>query len=215
MQGSRQLVRPSEVIGPLGVVGAVDERTPSCPVPTTNHDIEGPASVLNLHGVGRAALRMSRRQQRREGDAAKLHGIATAKHPVDRVRLSAGLQVSQRRNILLHDHDLGAGQCLHLGVAFLVIHVGVTAKDDSDVTEPESELLDASPDGCELSFVAAVDEDMAIGRGDQIGGVLGLGGHKVDIPDDLERFHEGFGRAVRSLSQEWRCTQRHEQHPVG
>ena len=57
---------------------------------------------------------------------------------------------------------------LDLGVSFLVIHVSVTAKDDSNVAKSEPEFFDTSPDRRKLSFEATVDEDMALRCGDQI-----------------------------------------------
>ena len=211
MQGSRKLVGAYVIIGPVGIFRIVDENTPACSETATNHDIVGSVSVLSLHRVRRAALRMSSCEYSREGNAAELHSISVVQYPVDRVWLFSGLNVSQRRNVLFHGHHLSTGQFLDPGVSFLVIRVSVTAKNDSNVVKFKTEFLDTSPYRRKLSFEATVDEDMARGRGDQIRGMLRLGTHKVNIPNDLEWFHQHVCRSIRFLSGQLCRTQDNEQ----
>src|SRR5688500_14578003 len=90
----------------------------------------------------------------------------------------------------------------------------MTAQDDSNVLQLEPELLDAPPDRWKLPLVAAVDEDVPLRRGDQIGRMLRFGTDEVEIPDDLERLHAHVFGSRRVLRVDWRSPQRENQQAV-
>jgi hypothetical protein len=94
--------------------------------------------------------------------AAERHGFAVVQLPVDRVLLAAGLHRLQRGHVFGHHHGLRAGQSLDLGIAFLVIAMGVRAEEDFDVGKLEAEIARFWITGVPL--IGAVDEDVALRR---------------------------------------------------
>ena len=106
--------------------------------------------------------------------------------------LAAGFHRLERRDVLGHDHHLGAGHLLDQGVAFLVIAVRVVPEQNLDVGELEPQIRDRLLDRSHVPLVGAVDEDVAGRRHDEERAER-LRPHVVDVAHDL------VGRELRRL----------------
>ena len=110
------------------------------------------------------------------------------------MRLSSGTDLPQSRNVKVQRHDLGSGQFLYKRVAFHMVRMSMTAKDDLDVVKIETQLRYRLANPGQVSFVVAVDEDVSLGRRDQKGCVSALT-HEINIPDYLVRRKRHVGGA--------------------
>ena len=129
-----------------------------------------------------------------QGDAAELDLVAVLQNAVDLAGLPAAgrvevLALAARGDHLVvaaHHVDLGAGQLLQQGVAGDVVGVGVAGQQDLDVGHLEAERLDGLADQGNGPLEAAVDQDVPLGRGDQVAGQI-LRADVVDVADDPVR----------------------------
>jgi hypothetical protein len=108
--------------------------------------------------------------------------------------LAAGLHRLQRRHILGHRHHLRTAHLLDQGVAFLMVAVGVVAKQDLEIRELEAEVGDRLLDHRHIALIGAVDEDISLRRHDEERAQR-LRPHIIDVADDLVR--RELGRLVR------------------
>ena len=184
-----------KVGGDFGVVLVVDQLKPGIDVGAADdHDIVFLAAVLDAPGPRGAAARVAGRQTGDQRDAAELDFVAILQNAVDLARVPAAgrvqvLALAARGDDLVvaaHDIDLGAGQLLQQRVARDVVRVGMARQQDLDIGHLEAERLDRFLNQGNRALKAAVDEDVPLGSGDEIGGQI-LGADVVDIADDLVR----------------------------
>ena len=100
--------------------------------------------------------------ERGQCHVSQLHLVSVMQDSIDRMFLSAGPDALKRRNVFSHRHDLRAGLLLDERVAFHVVAVGMTAEDDLDVFESESEFGHRVADHGIVSLVVRVDEDVPL-----------------------------------------------------
>src|ERR1700749_1507613 len=86
-----------------------------------------------------------------------------------KVVAAAGLDY---RYIGVHDKILGPGQLFDLGASRAMVEMTVADEEDLDIAEVKAESLDAVPDQRRRRFEIAVDEDVALGCGNQVGGEI-------------------------------------------
>ena len=156
--------------------------------------------VLQRHQIAGAALGVTRRDHGGQGDAAQLDGLAVIDRAVDLDRREAQPLVGFRSRIdavfqgiaLGHaGNHRGAGVGLQLGHAAGMVEVAVAVQQDLDVRQFEAELLDVVLNHLGVLRQADIQQDVALGRGDQPGRQAGRA-DIVDVVDDLERL-EGRG----------------------
>jgi hypothetical protein len=144
------------------------------------------AGVGDLHRPGGAACGVAGRQVRRECCAAERDLVAILQHAVDGMLLASWLHRSKTRDVLLHRHHLCSREFLDHGVALHVIAVGVAAEYDLHIGELEPELFDVRAQQRDAGFEVAVNEDVALRRGDQERRQF-LGPDEVHVPHHLMR----------------------------
>jgi len=105
---------------------------------------------------------------------------------INRMFFSSGPDALKRGNVFSHRHDLRAGLLLDERVAFHVVAVGVTAKDDFDVLKFESEFGHRVADHAVVSLVIRVDEDVPLRCRHQKRSER-FRAHVVHVTDDLVR----------------------------
>src|SRR5205814_7307647 len=99
---------------------------------------------------------------------------------------SAGYHVG----VLLHHLHARPGQLLDERMARHMIRVRMARKKDFDICELESQLFHASPNDGKRSFKTRIDQDVAVGGRDQVGGKP-LGTDIVKMIGDAVRW-KGF-----------------------
>ncbi len=146
-------------------------------------------------GPRRAAACVTGREAGYKGHAAELDFIAVFENSVDLAGLPAVdrieiLAFAARGNdavVAAHHVDLGSRLLLQEGVAGDVVGVGVAGQQDLDVGHlVEAERLHGFGDQGDGALEAAVDQDVPIGRGDQVAGQI-LRADIVDVVDDAMR----------------------------
>src|SRR4030088_753601 len=136
-------------------------------------------TLLHLHRPRRTPFRMAWCQMRDECHAPQSHFIAVVQHPIDlcgRIkhrRVAAVLEVRPAarfddRHVGIHDHILCAGKCLDRRAASVVIPVRMTDQQNPYVSEPESQSFYTGPNEGNARLEIAVDENVALRRGDEI-----------------------------------------------
>ena len=100
----------------------------------------------------------------------------------EEVGAAAGLGVG---DVTLHYLDLGMGQALNLGHAGDVVVVGLAVEEDFGIGEAESESLDVLADLGRRGSQIAVDEDVALRRGDEVRGEI-VAADVVQVAGDPE-----------------------------
>ena len=128
---------------------------------------------------------MARCQTRHQGRAAQLHFVAIVQYAIDGMRLSAWRHLRNGRHILLHHHDLSAGRLFDACVAVHVIAVRVAAQQDLDICEFEAQFLHRRLDLRHSIVEIAVDQDVTIGRRDQVRPQI-VRAHVIYVAHDLE-----------------------------
>jgi hypothetical protein len=94
--------------------------------------------------------------------------------------------------------ELRAGELLQLGEAAGVVVVGVGVQEDLHVLDLEPELLHALADDGHGLHEAAVEEDVSLGRRDQVGGDV-VRPHVIEVACDPERLDRLVPRARRGV----------------
>ena len=95
------------------------------------------------------------------------------------------------RHVAVHDDVLGVGFAEDLGGSGHVVEVGLAVEEDFGVGVAEAELLDAVADLGRRGLEVGVDENVAGGGGDEVGGEVAAA-DVVEVVGDLER-GEGSG----------------------
>ena len=122
---------------------------------------------------------MTRRVMRDEDDVTQLHLRAVPQHAIDwryrevrsqicsimKVGLAAGFDDV---DVALHDQVRGTRQLLHASAARVMIPVRVADEKDLHVTELEAKLPDTRPNLWDVGLEVAVDEDVPLGRRDEV-----------------------------------------------
>lgn len=88
-------------------------------------------------------------------------------------------------HVSVHDHVLCAGELFDECAAAGVIDVGVADEKDLDVTEVKAEFFDAVLDLRDGALEVAVDEDVALRGGDEVGGEVAAA-DVVEVSGDTE-----------------------------
>jgi len=99
----------------------------------------------------------------------------------------------ERDRVTAERYDLSARGALHGRVSLHVVPVRMTGDHDPDIPHTKPELLDVRDDLLVHVRGARVVENVALGRGDEVGAVFAS--DEVDVSDDAER----FGGATRRL----------------
>jgi hypothetical protein len=92
--------------------------------------------------------------------------------------------------VAIHDHVFGVGVVKDLGGACHVVEVGLAVEEDLDVGVLEAELLDAGADLRGGAGKVGVDENVALGRGDEVAGKVAAA-NIVEMVGDLEGWERG------------------------
>ena len=121
---------------------------------------------------------------RGQGGTSQFDLVAIVQHAVDGMRLAAGRDLLQCRDVLLHRHHAGAGHFLDHRIGLHVVAVRVAAEDDLDVGEFESELLDARADHRHGLLEVGIDQDVAFRGGDQVTPEVDRA-DEIDVADHL------------------------------
>src|SRR5579875_81255 len=148
--------------------------------------VVGLAAVLHLHGPGGAALGVAGSEMGYQRGSAQSDFIAIVQDAVDGMGLAARGHFAERGNVLLHGHDARAGQLFYQRVAFHVIPVSVTAQQDFDIAEAETELFYRSANDGHGLLEIAVDEDVSLRSNHQVGSKL-FRPHVVQVARDFVR----------------------------
>ena len=156
------------------------------------------AAVLNVHRPGGAAPGVAGRLVRRQHRAAQLHRVAIvqgARHLHSRIDilptlvaiLEVGLAAGfHHRHIGVHHFVFGAGLFHHLGAAGVMVEMGVADQQHLGIGPFEAQFGDTLFGQRHGADEARIDQDVALGRGDQIVR-LALGADKPDIGDHMMR----------------------------
>ncbi len=100
-----------------------------------------------------------------------------------KIALAAGLDLG---HIRVHDHVFCSGQLLDRRASRAVVPMRVADEENLNVAELKSQFFDAVANQRDGGFETAVDEDVALRRGNQVGGEA-LAPDVVDISDDAIR----------------------------
>jgi hypothetical protein len=180
------------VVGPEGVAADDDDGAEGC---------GGLAGEMGAEGPGGAAAGVACGAVRGEGGGAEGDGVVVVEDAVDggggkvgdgaggaeEVGVAAGLD---DRDVVGHDHEAGVGFALDLCGAAGVIEVGLAGEEDAGVAPVEAELLDGGTDLGWGGWEVGVDEDVAGGGGDEVGGEI-LAADVEEIVGDAERCDGG------------------------
>ena len=89
-----------------------------------------------------------------------------------------------RRDVLLHDHDLGSRDPSQKDVCLLVIPVSVASQNDLDVGHVEAKRFHALFDEGNRPLEVRIDEDVALGGRNQKG-AQAASAHEVQVVHHL------------------------------
>jgi hypothetical protein len=210
-QGLQNVEHALVVLGDLRIGLVVDEFVAWVDIGTANdHHVVGFAALGHLRGPRGAAFCMAGSEVRDEDCTAKLHFVAIVQHAIDfgwrikKFRTVAVLKIGlatgfDHGHVGVHDHVACAGQRLDLGAAGIVIPVRVADQQNLGVFEFESELFDTSLEQRHICFQIAVDQNVALGRRDQITRQP-LAADVVQVARDVKR-RERFGPVGIVLSE--------------
>ena len=130
-----------------------DERHARIERPSTdNHDVEGTATFMGLHGPRGAAPGMSSCLVSGDGSATQRNGVVVMQRTVHACRRKlrkGGIEVGRSTglddvDIAVHDHVLGMSFMEDLGSAGGVIVVCLAAEEDFCIGPPKAEMFDAT-----------------------------------------------------------------------
>ena len=178
-------------------------------------DVERAPAVAHPRCPRRAAGRVAGGQVRREHRFAEPHRIAVVQRSIDLDRFEqfapttierAAPFVLERHDFLRHGLELRAAVVLEPGEAAGVVRVRVAVEDDFDVGEPETERGDVRFDLRRRFGKAAVDQDQAARRDDQVRGDVRRA-HVIHVAGDPERCDRlilrfGFGTQRASVGRQ-------------
>src|ERR1039457_404405 len=164
--------------------------------------VESAARFGFVHCPGCGSLGVAWGEVGGEDGAAEAHDVAVVEDAVDmcwrevhggicavvEVRFAAGLDYG---DIGVHDVILGSGEFQNRGAAGAVVIVGVTDEQYFDIAEFKAEGLDVLGDGGDRGLKAAVDEDVALRRDEEIGGEI-FAADVIEVTGDAEG-REGIG----------------------
>ena len=122
---------------------------------------------------------MTGREACGERRAAEFDRVPIVQHAIDFRARPSRRGALDGGHVGVHHHQLRAGVRLDEADAFIVIAVRMADQEDLRVGVLEAEALDALADGGHILLEVAVDQDVALRRGDQIHG-------EVRRPDVIE-----------------------------
>src|SRR6516225_3137907 len=127
---------------------------------------------------------------------SELHFVAVVKHSIHFRRLVEGagrIAVTKialaasfdLRHVGVHYHVVRTGQLLDERAPRAVVPMGMADQQDLDIVKMESQLLNALANQRDARLETAVDEDVAPGGGDQVGG-KSAAPDVIDVADHAE-----------------------------
>src|SRR5437762_151359 len=166
------------IVRDLRIIFVADENRATVHVRATDdHRIQLTPAFIDLHGPRGAALRVAGSQMRDEFRASEFNRVSVMQHAID-FRGGASLRVAFGvGNVSVHDHQPRSGLFLDDAYGCIMIAVRMTGKDDLGVAVFETELSDALFNGRHVFGKIRVDENVSLGRVDQVNGeIVGLNG---------------------------------------
>ena len=190
------------IVRDLRIIFVADENRATVHVRATDdHRIQLTPAFIDLHGPRGAALRVAGSQTRDEFRASEFNRVSVMQHAID-FRGGASLRVAFGvSNVSVHDHQPRSGLFLDDAYGCIMIAVRMTGEDDLGVAVFETELSDALFNGRHVFGKIRVDENVSLGRVDQVNGEIGRSN-----PVEIARNFEGwkFSMKVRILLRQER-----------
>src|SRR5262249_55540955 len=124
------------------------------------------------------------REMRSKNRPAQTDRIAVVQHAIDGMRLPAGPDIVQCRDILCHRHNRRTCELLHERIACHVVGMRVAAEQNLDVRKLETEFLDSSANYRNRFLVITINKDVTLGRRDQERAQL-FRTDEIHVADDL------------------------------